>query len=1024
MRLVFDLQGAQSDSRNRGIGRYSRALAMAMAERAGPHELIIALNGGFRDATEQLRDAFAPILPASQIRVWHGPGRQTAWEVADRDRRRAAERIRAAFLASLQPDMLLVASAFEGYGDDAVTLFPADIQPPPTVSIGYDLIPLSRPELYLHGRLQQDWYYPRLLQMAHNEALLCISQSSADEILAGLRLDSARVFNIQAGVDKRFRPAASGDEPQERLLARYGLRPGYVLCVGAVEERKNLTGLIRAYAQLPAELRRRHQLVATCWNDATQLPLLRRMIAESGLTAEEMRLLTDFVPDHDLPGLYRGSAVTVCPSFHEGFGLSVAEAMACGVASLCSNTSSLPEVMDHPAALFDPKDTKSLAERLQAMLESPQLAEELGRYGLARAARFTWPKTADRAWAALDQTFARLQPAATPAWRNSSWRKPSLSVVTPLRGDITPLRRLLEGLARWYAVDLLSEDPEPDDSRLRACFPIRLLATLADDVPDRLLYWPGDDSAFAALTVQMLDAYPGVVVAGAVPFNILLQEAGGAAADVLQALLLEHYGWYAAAAVHESSAALERFPLDKAVAQRAVHWITDPAAEPAAMHMAIEQAYSAGPAGALENCLAGLTEQGLALPEVASALATTFCRPGRRQLLLDVSTIAAYDAGTGIQRVVRETVRQLGRMADLDARMEPVSTGPGGIVLAHGFGQRLFGLPPIEILPPSPTYGDGDVFVGLDLHIHDVDGLADTIHRVRASGARATVVIYDLLPVQMPACFPAPVQSMFPYWLRTIGSLADGLVCISKAVADDLLVWLDANQPARTRPLDIGWFHLGADFRSGAAPAAEQVCLKAAFERPTALIVGTLEPRKGHADALSAFDLLWADGVDVGVTFVGRVGWLMQELEQRVLSHPELGRRLHWVRDADDALVSALYERSGALLMASEGEGFGLPLVEGARAGLPVIARDLPIFREVCGDNALYFTGGAAPLAVTLRRWLALRQAGRVPDPARITTVSWTESSRRLAQIVLDNEWYARWSPQPGYTSKEHANGR
>jgi glycosyltransferase involved in cell wall biosynthesis len=289
---------------------------------------------------------------------------------------------------------------------------------------------------------------------------------------------------------------------------------------------------------------------------------------------------------------------------------------------------------------------------------------------------------------------------------------------------------------------------------------------------------------------------------------------------------------------------------------------------------------------------------------------------------------------------------------------------------------------------------------------------------VRARGARAVVVIYDLLPVQMPACFPAPVQSMFPYWLQTIGSLADGLLCISKAVADDLLGWLDANPPARTRPLDIGWFHLGADFRP-AAPlatvmAVEHACLAAAAVRPTALVVGTLEPRKGHVDTLTAFDALWADGLDVGLTLVGRTGWLMQGLEQRILAHPEFGRRLHWVRDADDMLVAALYQRSGVLLMASEGEGFGLPLVEAARAGLPVIARDLPIFREVCGENALYFIGGAAPLAAALRRWLVLREAGRVPDPARITTVSWEESSRRLAEIVLHDEWYARWTPQQG----------
>ncbi len=1009
MRLVIDLQGAQSDSRNRGIGRYSRSLATAMAERAGAHEVIVALNGNFRSAVEDLRDAFAPVLPASQIRVWYGPGRQTSWEAADHDRRCAAERIRAAFLASLRPDLLLVTSAFEGYGDDAVTAFPPGVRPPPTVSVGYDLIPLSRPELYLQSRLQQAWYYPRLLQMAHNEALLCISQSSGNEILAGLGVDKSKVFNIQAGVGKLFRPAEPGDEPQETLLGRYGLEAGYVLCVGAIEERKNLAGLIRAYALLPFDMRRRHRLVVTSWNDFTQLPLLSRMIDEAGLSRNEVQLLTDFVPDSDLPGLYRASAATVCPSFHEGFGLSVAEAMACGVASLCSNVSSLPEVMDHPDALFDPTDPASLAERLQSILGSPQVAQELGRYGLARAARFTWPKTADRAWAALDETLARIKPTATGRLQ----RKPSLWAVAPLQGDVEPLRRLLEGLSRWYSVTILSDDPEPDDPVLRACFPIRTPAILATQTPDRLLYMPADDAALAVLTVRMLDAYPGVVVAGRLSFATLLQEGAGAAWDVLQALLLEDHGWHAAIAVQEHSTALKQYPLDKALARRAIAWVVAQP-DPTSLQDMIETAYGASPKAALEDCLAGLAGQGLALPEVADAVAMTFRRSGPRLLLLDVSTIAAYDAGTGIQRVVRETVRQLGHATNLGARMEPVSTGPEGLVFARGFGHRLFGLPPTDVLPPCVALAEGDVFVGLDLHIHDVDGLADTIHTVRAQGGRAVVVIYDLLPIRMPSCFPAPVQTMFPHWLRMISNNADGLLCISKAVADELLGWLEAEQPARTRQLDIGWFHLGADFRTLDAPSADHACLAATAARPTILVVGTLEPRKGHTDIITAFDALWADGLDVGLTFVGRTGWLMQGLEQRILAHPQLGQRMHWVRDADDRLVAALYRCSGALLMASEGEGFGLPLVESARAGLPVITRDLPVFREVCGDNALYFSGGAAPLTAVLRRWLTLREAGRVPDPAHITTMSWQEASHRLSQIVLNDDWYTRWSPQQG----------
>ena len=105
--------------------------------------------------------------------------------------------------------------------------------------------------------------------------------------------------------------------------------------------------------------------------------------------------------------------------------------------------------------------------------------------------------------------------------------------------------------------------------------------------------------------------------------------------------------------------------------------------------------------------------------------------------------------------------------------------------------------------------------------------------------------------------------------------------------------------------------------------------------------------------------------------------------------------------------MSALYRRAAALLMASEGEGFGLPIVEAAHAGLPVIARDIPVFREICGEGALLFAPGK--LADTIQHWLALHAEGKVPDPAGILAVTWASASRRLAQIVLENDWYTRW---------------
>ncbi len=996
MRLVIDLQGAQSDSRNRGIGRYSRALALAMAAEPGPHEVVVALNGSFRDSVEDLRDVFAPLLPPGNVLVWHGPGRQTAWMAEDAPRRRAAERIRAAFLASLRPDLLLVTSTFEGFGDDAVTTMPPDLVGPPTASICYDLIPLLRPDTYLADPVMRRWYYRALLQLQHSVGLLAISASSQAEIVAGLDVAPDRVANIMAGVGAHFRPAAAGDEPNGSVLARYGLQSGYVLCVGAVEQRKNLAGLIQAYASLPPPLRRAHPLVATGWNDPHQLPPLRRAAAAAGLADGELRLLTSFVPDRDLPGLYRGSAVTVSPSLHEGFGLSVAEAMACGAAVICSNASSLPEVIGRADATFDPLQPDSIAARLRAVLEQPGFRDDLRRSGRARSALFTWQRTARRAWDALERLPSDPGTPVNTVPRS----KPRLAVVTPLAEDLASLVVVLVRLSRSYAVSLISADPAPANPMLEAGFPAGQPESLAQQPPDRLLFLPGDDPHHNALTLRLLPAFPGIIVPGRRPAAAALADSVGLDdAELLQDLLLDWHGWRAVVAMRAAEPDWAgRFPLEPMLRAQAVAVLH--AGLDALDAEAIERCYAANPRAGAGACIAGLAGQGLAEPEVARAVAATFGEDRPRTLFLDVSTLAAFDAGTGIQRVVREITSQLGRLDGVDARVEPVRSDGGRAMLARAFGRSLFGLPPGDAAALPASFAPGDVFVYLDLNVHDIGGLAESLHTARADGARAVVVIYDLLPVLQPHYFPDTVQRAFPLWLRTIATVADALLCISRTVADEVLAWLARNPVERRRKLDIGWFHLGGDFNAVSTGAA-------ASGRPDLLMVGTVEPRKGHAEALHAMEALWESGADVGLVIAGRPGWDTDALQARLRAHPEAGRRLRWVEGADDARVAALYRSSSALLMASEGEGFGLPIVEAAHAGLPVVARDLPVFREICGESAVYFRPGE--LAAALRRWLALRDEGRVPDPAGIVTVSWAEASRRVATIVLEEDWYASW---------------
>ena len=120
-------------------------------------------------------------------------------------------------------------------------------------------------------------------------------------------------------------------------------------------------------------------------------------------------------------------------------------------------------------------------------------------------------------------------------------------------------------------------------------------------------------------------------------------------------------------------------------------------------------------------------------------------------------------------------------------------------------------------------------------------------------------------------------------------------------------------------------------------------------------MVGSIEPRKSHEYVLNAFESLWAAEINVSLVFVGRNTWKSDALLERISSHQRLNQNLFLLRDATDVDLDFCYNHSSALIIASTVEGFGLPIVEAFQAGLPVIASDIPVFREIAKDNATYF---------------------------------------------------------------------
>ena len=195
-----------------------------------------------------------------------------------------------------------------------------------------------------------------------------------------------------------------------------GLRDGFLFYVAGGDWRKNVTGLIEAYARLPEQFRERHQLVITYKLDPERRQNLEGFARELGIHGDQL-LLTGFVPDRELSALYRRCGLFVFPSLYEGAGLPILEAMACGAPVIGSNISSVPEILGDLRATFDPSDPDDIARCIARTLDDEPELERLRRASAERTAHFTWDRVARRAIEGYERALADPQPPGhlTPA---------------------------------------------------------------------------------------------------------------------------------------------------------------------------------------------------------------------------------------------------------------------------------------------------------------------------------------------------------------------------------------------------------------------------------------------------------------------------------------------------------------------------------------------------------------------------------------------------------------------------------
>ncbi|MCS7092260.1 MAG: glycosyltransferase, partial [Patescibacteria group bacterium] len=1111
-------------------------------------------------------------------------------------KREISEIIREAFLLSLEPDAVLITSLFEGYNDNAVTSIGKFDSITPVAVVFYDLFPLHHLKEEQLSPLYKNYYFEKLKHLKRAKILLAISDFARTEALAHLGFGQDDVINIGAGLNNRFIDGTKYDAKKD-VLAKFATERDFLLYVGGADERKNLLGLLEAYALLPETIRNHHVLVIAGEIPDANIKQLKQAARKAKLRNDEIAFL-GYVSDAELVTLYKTCKVFVLPSFTEGFGLPVLEAMACGAPAICSNTGALPEVRALPEAMFDPHNVREMADVITKALTDEHYRKKLQHHGVEQAQKFSWDQVALKTIKALEKIS---QPAIPNDLRHNVkisrtgiFKKRVLKILViklDHRGDwILALPAISKLRARYpyaeidaligswnvqaaqslgifrkiYALDFFSaKSAEPPknidhelkllktnlehydiaidlrrqretrfilceipaklrvgyatgiveiDRQLDICLPAELdvkyqtialnhqpiamqILKLIDSLPTEhndftssffkgqntghkidgsiaifpyagspIKEWPihyflallamlednpkvnrmavfifGDEDVqpFRSLSLSKLEIYHNlsydVLTKTLAQYEICIanNSSGAHLAAWLGITVVGIYGGHetvnewqpvfgnnlilnvpvpcSPCHIAEKRACINSLECLLEISPKLVYRVIVELINKKNGNNFIHNLQKKFLESILQNAGANPKD----LLRLSQLLARNFPTRSTKCIFIDTSRILVdQDHNTGIQRVVRNVIIELLRDPPDGYRVELVYATPkgDGYRYAKSFSLQLLNLygPPMHDRNPIDI-SPGDIFFLPDLELQTQIAQKKFYQYLQLMGVRVIFFLHDILPVSMPMFFPKGMRTLFEAWLQVVME-SDQVIANSESTARDFMCWLREKNPDKLKKLPVTWVNLGADIKN--TNFAKEITKDELFlcenlsKKVTFLMVGTIEPSKGHEQVLGAFEQLWRKGHDVNLVIVGKQGWMVENLIKKLLRHIEYKKRLFWLHSVSDEFLEKIYASSNCLIAASYGEGFGLPLIEAARHGIPIIARDIPVFREIAGNHAYYFaTTDITALALNIEEWLNLYRQNKHPKCIGIKWLSWKESVAQLKAILTEQKF-------------------